>query len=248
MPGGSDFFTNKGYVLLALARQPDLRLREIAAKVGITERATQTIVNELVQDGYVERSRQGRRNSYRVHGEAALGHVLTKEHRVSDVVRAIGSSVPAAGSEGCDAVVLACGDYRYQDAVRELLSWEGLTDRAELLLYPGGGARLASAEGEPVLAELKTLADQRGAERVLLVAHQNCTAPGILAGGDPDPATPVRALIRLRRGAVTRVRDALGITPELWFIGDRWGKRVAVRTEPESWPGGPTGSQGRRGA
>ena len=51
-----------------IARDPDARLREISTDVGITERSVQTILNDLVADGYVERSRVGRRNHYAVNG------------------------------------------------------------------------------------------------------------------------------------------------------------------------------------
>ena len=51
-----------------MARHPDARLREIATEVGITERSVQTILNDLVAEGYVDRSRVGRRNRNVVHG------------------------------------------------------------------------------------------------------------------------------------------------------------------------------------
>src|SRR4029079_4403601 len=58
--------TNHGQVLLAVAEKPDVRIREIADRVGITERATQTILNDLVGAGYVERTRVGRRHPHPV--------------------------------------------------------------------------------------------------------------------------------------------------------------------------------------
>ncbi len=60
------FLSNHGHVLLAIARDPEARMRDIASRVGITERAAQLIVSDLVAGGYVERSRSGRRNSYRI--------------------------------------------------------------------------------------------------------------------------------------------------------------------------------------
>lgn len=60
------FLTNHAYVLLCLRREPDLRMREVAARVGVTERAVQRIVAELERDGYLVRSRDGRRNRYEV--------------------------------------------------------------------------------------------------------------------------------------------------------------------------------------
>src|SRR5437868_2373644 len=61
------FLTNHTQVLLCIARTPDIKLREVADRVGITERAAQRIVADLVDAGYVDRRRQGRRNDYRIH-------------------------------------------------------------------------------------------------------------------------------------------------------------------------------------
>jgi hypothetical protein len=58
------FLTNHGLTLLCIAEDPRARLRDIASTVGITERAAQRIVSDLVAAGYVERSREGRRNTY----------------------------------------------------------------------------------------------------------------------------------------------------------------------------------------
>lgn len=60
------FLSNHGHVLLVIARDPDSRMRDIAEKVGITERAAQLIVADLVSGGYIERTRVGRRNTYRL--------------------------------------------------------------------------------------------------------------------------------------------------------------------------------------
>jgi diguanylate cyclase (GGDEF)-like protein/PAS domain S-box-containing protein len=68
------FFTNYLHVLTTLAVQPDLRLREVAEKVGISERATHRIVCELVDEGYLTRTRVGSRNRYEVHLDAAVNH------------------------------------------------------------------------------------------------------------------------------------------------------------------------------
>ena len=59
------FLTNHAQVLLCLAETPDIRLRDVAERVGITERATQRILADLVEAGYVETARIGRRNSTR---------------------------------------------------------------------------------------------------------------------------------------------------------------------------------------
>lgn len=69
---GWKFFTNHALVLLAVAADPEMRLREIAAAVGITERAAHRIVGDLEHGGYISRERKGRRNYYQVHLEAVL--------------------------------------------------------------------------------------------------------------------------------------------------------------------------------
>jgi DNA-binding MarR family transcriptional regulator len=80
------FLTNHGHVLIYLARHPDARVRDIAAAVGITERATVAILGDLVDGGYVERQRVGRRNTYEVRAEAALRHPEESDHRVGEIL------------------------------------------------------------------------------------------------------------------------------------------------------------------
>ena len=66
------FLTNHGRVLLCLVHVPDLRIRDLALVLGITERSTQKILGDLVTAGYVTRRRVGRRNEYEVHVETPL--------------------------------------------------------------------------------------------------------------------------------------------------------------------------------
>ncbi len=82
------FLTNYGHVFLCLAAEPALRMRELAEKVGITERSAQRIVADLIADGYVSCERVGRRNHYRVHGELPLRHP-NEEKYVSGALLAI---------------------------------------------------------------------------------------------------------------------------------------------------------------
>jgi len=70
--GGWKFFTNHALVLLAVAADPEILLREIAEAVGITERAAHRIIGDLENGGYISRERKGRRNYYQVHLEAVL--------------------------------------------------------------------------------------------------------------------------------------------------------------------------------
>jgi DNA-binding transcriptional regulator PaaX len=73
------FLSHHAHVLLWIARDPDTRLREVSAGVGITERAVQAIVNDLVAEGYLSRQRVGRRNHYDVHLDAPLRHPMQRE-------------------------------------------------------------------------------------------------------------------------------------------------------------------------
>ncbi|MEU4573177.1 helix-turn-helix transcriptional regulator [Nonomuraea sp. ATR24] len=68
------FLTNHARVLLAIAADPELRMRDIAARIGITERAAQGIVSDLEDGGYLERIRVGRRNHYRLRPERQFRH------------------------------------------------------------------------------------------------------------------------------------------------------------------------------
>jgi DNA-binding MarR family transcriptional regulator len=80
------FVTSHTQVLLCLAHQPDVRLRDVAEAVGITERAAQRIVTDLVEAGYVDRTRVGRRNRYRVNGKAAMRHESQRGHEIGELL------------------------------------------------------------------------------------------------------------------------------------------------------------------
>ncbi len=83
------FLTNHAHVLLAIASSPDLRLREIADLVGVTERTAMQIVVDLERDGYLHRERRGRRNHYAVDEELHLRHPLEEHHQISELLRAL---------------------------------------------------------------------------------------------------------------------------------------------------------------
>ena len=80
------FLTNHAHVLLCVARDPGTRLRDVADQVGITERAAQRIVAELVEAGYLERRREGRRNRYRLNDQLPLRHPLERDHPVGEIL------------------------------------------------------------------------------------------------------------------------------------------------------------------
>lgn len=74
--------TGHGHVLVAIAREPQARLRDISTRVGLTERAVQMIVADLVAAGYLKRHRFGRRNRYTVNPDRAFRHPDQDGHRV----------------------------------------------------------------------------------------------------------------------------------------------------------------------
>ena len=80
------FLTNHAHVLLCIAREPEVRMRDVAQLVGITERAVQRIVAELEEAGYLERIRQGRRNRYQVRTDLPLRHPIERHERVSSLI------------------------------------------------------------------------------------------------------------------------------------------------------------------
>ena len=83
------FFTNHTHVLICLAREPEMRLRDVAARVAITERAVQRIVADLEAAEILTRIRDGRRNRYEVHGDRPLRHAVESHCTVGDVLRMV---------------------------------------------------------------------------------------------------------------------------------------------------------------
>jgi predicted transcriptional regulator len=79
---GPAFLTNHAQVLICIADDPRVRLREIGERVGITERATHRIVAELVAAGYITRRRDGRRNHYAVNAHLPLPDPVARDYSV----------------------------------------------------------------------------------------------------------------------------------------------------------------------
>lgn len=83
------FLTNHAQVLLCIADTPDIRLRDVAERVGITERATQRIVADLIEAGYVKSERIGRRNRYTVDRRHAMRHSAQGGYQVGALLEAL---------------------------------------------------------------------------------------------------------------------------------------------------------------
>ena len=84
---GFSFFTNYAHILLLIAKTSDVRMRELATQVGITERAVQRIVEDLTEAGYVSVTKVGRRNHYVLRPHMNLRHPLTRHRSVADMIR-----------------------------------------------------------------------------------------------------------------------------------------------------------------
>ena len=81
------FLTNHSHVLLCLARDPESRIRDVAERVGITERAVQRIVSDLEKGGILEHSRDGRRNRYTIHTQRPLRHPVERHCSVGHLLQ-----------------------------------------------------------------------------------------------------------------------------------------------------------------
>jgi DNA-binding IclR family transcriptional regulator len=91
------FLSNHAQVLLCIARDPEMRIRDIAQSVGITERAAQRIVVDLVETGYIDREKVGRRNHYRLNGEVRMRHVAQADYEINELLNAFQLPVDSPG-------------------------------------------------------------------------------------------------------------------------------------------------------
>jgi len=85
-PAAWSFLTNHARVLLCIAEDPTVRLREIGDRVGVTERAAYRIVDELAAAGYISRRRSGRRNHYTVHRDRPLPDRLSRTQPLGELL------------------------------------------------------------------------------------------------------------------------------------------------------------------
>ena len=93
MPGWR-FVTNHALVLCLIAQQPCVTGREISSSVGITEKATRSIISDLEVDNYVTKSREGRRIRYHVNPDQPLRHELQQDKAIGDLLEVLGWERP----------------------------------------------------------------------------------------------------------------------------------------------------------
>ena len=96
-PPGWTFLTNHAQVLVCIAGDPGIRLRDIGDRVGITERAAHRIVGQLTDAGYITRQRNGRRNLYKVNHDVALHDPVARERSVGELVEVRTRDQPPLG-------------------------------------------------------------------------------------------------------------------------------------------------------
>ena len=92
---GWTFLTNHARVLVCIAGDPGMRLRDIGDRVGITERAAHRIVGQLSTAGYITRRRNGRRNVYAINPDVPLHDPIARERSVGELVEVLTRSRPA---------------------------------------------------------------------------------------------------------------------------------------------------------
>jgi hypothetical protein len=89
------FLTNHAQVLLCIANDPGIRLRDIGQAVGITERAAHRIVGELATAGYISRQRNGRRNHYTIEAHLPLPDRLARKQKLGDLLAVLSGRRPS---------------------------------------------------------------------------------------------------------------------------------------------------------
>lgn len=85
------FLTNHAHVLICLRMDASLRVRDLADRVGITERAAHRILTDLIRSGYLTKERDGRRNHYRLHFDRPMRHPLERSVPVRNLIVAVSS-------------------------------------------------------------------------------------------------------------------------------------------------------------
>jgi DNA-binding transcriptional ArsR family regulator len=209
-----NLLSTHGRVLEAISRGPRSRVRDLAEQVGLTERAVQGAIGDLVRNGYLERVREGRRNRYVVRRDDQPGW----------------GPIPGSGRESRErqAVVLACSDHGLQGGLQRFVADRGLTGRVELLLWPGGGPALAGPHRGELFEALGGILERGGGRSLILVSHGGCEVPDVptVAGG--SPTATCRSVRRWARRLSEQCRRRLGMEPELWLLHDGWHARVRV--------------------
>ena len=89
-PAGWTFLTNHTHILVVLSKEPSSRIRDLAEEVGITQRAVQRILAELIEEGVLKVRKDGRRNTYTINRRTRLRHPLESRHTIGELVDLLG--------------------------------------------------------------------------------------------------------------------------------------------------------------
>jgi DeoR/GlpR family transcriptional regulator of sugar metabolism len=93
------FLTNHGHMLVAVAREPEARVQDLAAVVGVTPRSALSLLADLEEAGYLHRTRTGRRTTYTLHPHQPFRHPTTASHEVDELLAIFtGGAVPQGGA------------------------------------------------------------------------------------------------------------------------------------------------------
>jgi Winged helix-turn-helix DNA-binding len=93
--------SNHGRVILCIARDPEVRLRDIAAEVGVTERSAFAMVSDLADDGYIVKEREGRRNRYEIQPDLPLPEAPDRAEVIGAVLKVLsGAKVRSRARSG----------------------------------------------------------------------------------------------------------------------------------------------------
>jgi len=84
------FLSHHAHILIALDRDPDTKIEELSGILGVTPRSVVNVLNDLVEGGYLSKSKIGRRNHYRINKDAFLRHSTSAQKRVGDLISSLG--------------------------------------------------------------------------------------------------------------------------------------------------------------
>jgi len=84
------FLTNHARVLILLANRPKITARDLSTHIGITERSVRSIIADLESEGYIEKLKEGRRTSYKIHGKLPFRHPTQKDQSIEKLLKALG--------------------------------------------------------------------------------------------------------------------------------------------------------------
>lgn len=141
------FLTNHARVLLGIARDPQARLRDVAATAGITERAAQAIVADLEAAGYITRTRVGRRNRYTIDPRRGFRHPAEADQRIEGLLALFAHREPPRDEGGAGP-----GAGRPLSAVASSASPSGVSATATLPAAPAGSPGVADSPNPPAAA------------------------------------------------------------------------------------------------